>query len=630
MILSVPAPSAPPDPNSVRALLSAGGLHTHVQPIVDLAARRVVGHEALVRTPPGCAWRSPDTLFAAARRERCTLELEHACVQLALARRSTEPGIGQLFVNLSADALVHGALQQWRGGPAEPSTMTANAGGGTAGDLSGVVLELTEHQLVHDVDAVQAALSEWRAAGAALALDDFGDGRSSLRLWSELRPEFVKIDKYFVRHVHLESHKLKTLRALQQLAETFGSRLIAEGVEETDELMVLRDMGIPLVQGYLLGRPQATPRTLVPEEALTVLRSREIAVLPQERQIGNRGLTARSLLIDAPALDAHASHDEAMAMFRRHPDLHAFALVDKGRPIGLITRQTMQELALQNRYFRELYGRRPCRVHANKDPLCVDIHTPIEQLTQVLMSPDQRYLRDGFIITENGHYVGMGTGEQLVRRVTEARIEAARHANPLTFLPGNVPLTQHIERLHQHGAPFAACYADLNHFKAFNDHYGYWRGDEMIRTQARCLSEACDPRRDFIGHVGGDDFVLLMQSPDWRERLERAVQQFNQAARELYDEEAIEAGGIHAEDRHGVMRFHGFTTVSIGVVVVHPGRLRSAEDVANTAAVAKHHAKQARLGIYVLDERAAPDGQAPEPATAGGHAPAQSGADVSQ
>jgi diguanylate cyclase (GGDEF)-like protein len=218
----------------------------------------------------------------------------------------------------------------------------------------------------------------------------------------------------------------------------------------------------------------------------------------------------------------------------------------------------------------------------------------------------------------------------LVRRVTEARIEAARHANPLTFLPGNVPLTQHIERLLAHGAPFAACYADLNHFKAFNDHYGYWRGDEMIRTQARCLSEACDPRRDFIGHVGGDDFVLLMQSPDWRERLERAVQQFNQAARELYDDAAIEAGGIHAEDRHGIVRFHGFTTVSIGVVVVHPGRLRSAEDVANTAAIAKHHAKQGRLGLYVLDDGPMADAQAIDPVPVLEGIPPQFDAGVSQ
>lgn len=593
MILNIPAPNTALDPNSVRGLIATGALLMHVQPIVDVAAGKVMGHEALVRTPPRCAWRNPDMLFAAARREGCVLELEFACVRLALERLASKTGIGQLFVNFSADALVHCALGDWRG-----STLAQDNA-----DLTGVVIELTEHQLVHDVDALQAALSAWRARGVALALDDFGDGKSSLRLWSELRPDYVKIDKYFIRHVHSDSHKFKTLRALQQLAETFGSRLIAEGVEDTDDLMVLRDLGIPFAQGYSLGRPQPDSCPLMPDEALAVLRSRQIAVLPHERQIIKRGLTARALLIEAPALDANATHEQALQLLKQHPGLHALALVDNGRPIGLMPRHALQELSLQQLYFRDLWGRRPCLLHADTSPLLVDIHTPIEQLTEVLMSPNQRYLRDGFIITKNGHYVGLGTGEQLVRRVTEARIEAARHANPLTFLPGNVPITQHIERLLENGEVFAACYADLNHFKVFNDHYGYWRGDEMIRTQARCLSEACDPRRDFIGHVGGDDVVLLMQSTDWFKRLERAVEQFNQAARELYDEEARQAGGIYAEHRHGVVRFHPLTTISVGVVVVRPGQMYSAQEVANTAAVAKHEAKQRQLGVYVLDAR---------------------------
>ena len=608
-ILTLPGASAPPDPHSVRTLLRAGTLHMHLQPIVDAAARRVVGHEALVRTPAGCAWRTPDTLFAAARREGCTLELEHACLVAALARRhdTLGPGPGQLFVNLSAQALVHGALRMGRGPGAADTLQTAGL------DLAGVVLELTEHERVHDLAAVQEALSVWRAAGAALALDDFGDGRSSLRLWSELRPEYVKIDKYFVRRVHQEGHKLKTLRALQQLADTFGSRLIAEGVEEADELMVLRDLGIPFVQGYLLGHPRTEPTPDVPAAALAVLDSREIAVLPEDRPVIHRGLTAHTLLVDAPALPADATHEDALELFHHHPELEAAALVAGGYPVGLIARRTLQELSMQ-RYFRDLYGRRPCLLHASADPLCVDVHTPIEQLTQVLTSPDQRYLRDGFIITEGGRYLGLGTGEQLVRRVTEARIEAARHANPLTFLPGNVPLTLHIERLLDHGEAFTACYADLNHFKAFNDHYGYWRGDEMIRLQARCLTGACDPRRDFIGHVGGDDFVLLMQSADWHARLLAAVERFNRLARDLYDPAARQAGGILAEDRHGVMRFHGLTTVSIGVVRVSPARYRNAEQVASAAAAAKHLAKQAERGIHVVaeDREAAPDsGQSP-------------------
>ncbi|MDM7456462.1 MAG: phosphodiesterase [Tepidimonas sp.] len=590
-ILPLPSASASPDPHSVRGLLQTDSLRMHLQPIVDMAACRIIGHEALVRTPAECTWRTPDTLFAAARREGSVLELEQACMMAALVRRREVPGPGQLFVNLSAAAFVRVL-----------SLMANHVDTALNLDWSGVVIELTEHEHVHDVSAAQEALTFWRGRGGALALDDFGDGRSSLRLWSELRPEYIKIDKYFIHHIHREGHKIKTLRALQQLAETFGSRLIAEGVEEADELMALRDLNIPLVQGYFLGRPDLQPATEIPQAAMDVLQSRQLAVLPEDRPVINRGLTARSLMTIAEALPSTANHKQALDFFAKHPDLHAVALLEEGKPLGLLARHTMEELAIQQPYFRELYGKRPCIRHANTSPLIVDANTPIEQLTSVLVSADQRYLREGFIITEGGRYIGLGTGEQLVRRVTEARIEAARHANPLTFLPGNVPLTLHMERLLENREPFTACYADLNNFKAFNDHYGYWRGDEMIRLQARCLSEACDPRKDFIGHVGGDDFVLLMQSEDWHERVTNAVEKFNTLAQELFDENARKAGGIYAEDRHGIMRFHPMTTVSIGAVRVQPKKFAHAEQVANAAAMAKHHAKQSRLGIYVDDE----------------------------
>ncbi len=596
-ILTMPDTFRDADPHSVRRLIAGRELQMHLQPIVDVAAQRVMGHEALVRTPADCAWRTPEQLFAAAAREGCTLELELACVRTALQRRHESALQGLLFINVSATALVQRALdaasQGWYGG-----TM------GQTLPLAGVVLELTEHERVHDLDALQQALALWRGAGAALALDDFGDGRSSLRLWSELHPEYVKIDKYFTRQVHTIGHKLQTLRALQHLAQTFGAQLVAEGVEHADELRVLRDLGITLAQGYLLGRPRPQPQLAVPEEALAVLREREIAVLPEEHRVVNRALTARALLIEAPTLAPRDSNEQALERFRRHPGLHAMAIVDDGRPVGLLTRRALQERAL-HRYFRELHGRDPCLTLANPQPLCVEVHTPIERLTEVLTSADQTYLRDGFILTDQGRYVGLGTGEQLVRRVTEARIEAARHANPLTSLPGNVPLSLHIERLLENGEPFTACYADLNHFKAFNDHYGYWRGDEMIRLQARCLSAACDPRRDFIGHVGGDDFVLLMQSPDWEPRLQAAVERFNDQARALYDEAARQAGGIMAEDRHGTLRFHPLTTVSIGVLRVQPGHYRTAEQVASAAAHAKHQAKLTNAGLYRLDSASA-------------------------
>ncbi len=220
-------------------------------------------------------------------------------------------------------------------------------------------------------------------------------------------------------------------------------------------------------------------------------------------------------------------------------------------------------------------------------------------MTAVLTSSDQRYLTDGFIVTEGGRYLGLGFGDQLVRVVTEARIEAARHANPLTFLPGNIPITEHIERLLASGGAFVACYGDLNDFKPYNDHYGYWRGDEMIRLVARTLVSHCDPRRDFVGHVGGDDFVVLFQSDDWLDRCERIVATFNDGARSLFDDDALARGGIEAEDRHGVMRFFKCTTLSIGAVPVRPGIFNRPEQVASAAAAAKHKAKLSSLGLAI-------------------------------
>jgi diguanylate cyclase (GGDEF)-like protein len=232
-------------------------------------------------------------------------------------------------------------------------------------------------------------------------------------------------------------------------------------------------------------------------------------------------------------------------------------------------------------------------------PLILDKHTGLDAMTAVLTSSDQRYLTEGFVVTEGGRYFGLGTGEQLVRVVTEARIEAARHANPLTFLPGNIPISEHIDRLLASGGEFVACYCDLNDFKPYNDHYGYWRGDEMIRLVARTLVSHCDPRRDFVGHVGGDDFVVLFQSDDWLDRCERVIATFNERALLLFDKDALERGGIEAEDRQGVLRFFKCTTLSIGAVPVRPCVFTKAEQVASAAAAAKHKAKLSSVGLAI-------------------------------
>lgn len=576
---------------TVGQILARRGLMAHYQPIVQLKCGTVMGHESLIRGPADSPLRTPDALFQAARIEDLTVELEQACLREGLRSWANHAPGKRLFLNLSARAIV------------ELVTRASVSGVMKALDAAEVspaalVIEITEHEHITDLPRLIAAASELRAQGLRFALDDFGDGRSSLRLWAELRPEIVKIDKYFIRDLQDEAVKVQTLKGLTRFAETFGTVLVAEGIETEAELQIVRDLGIELGQGYFLGRPEPVPSLEVLQRAGEVIASSVIAVLPEMTRAASATFTVERLVVRAPALDPQVTVDDVARAFASDAGLRAMAVVDGGRPVGLLNRQTFVDRYARP-YFKELYGRKPCMLFANTTPLVMDKHTGLDAMTAVLTSADQRYLTEGFIVTEGGRYLGLGTGEQLVRVVTEVRIEAARHANPLTFLPGNIPISEHIDRLLASGGEFVACYGDLNDFKPYNDHYGYWRGDEMIRLVARTMVSHCDPRRDFVGHVGGDDFVVLFQSDDWLDRCERIVTTFNQLALSLFDEDALANGGIEAEDRHGVRRFFKFTTLSIGVVPVRPGVFTRSDQVASAAAAAKHKAKLSSIGLAI-------------------------------
>ena len=572
-------------------LLKDGSLWPVFQPIVGMHDGSIYAHEALIRGPQGMPLHTPDALLAAARKEGLLLAFEIACVAAALEQWSALRQPGRLFVNLSASAL----LQMMRGRSGAALAQSVRKLGLQPRML---VVEITEHEHVADIQALGEVVQQVHAAGVMLALDDFGDGRSSLRLWSELQPDIVKIDKYFTADLSRQAKKLQTLRALMQIAEIFGTSLVAEGIETADDLRVVRDLGISLGQGYFMGRPMAQPREHIESEAEQVLSNPRVAVMPAMRTASVSGRLAEVQTIFAPTVTSQTPHDDLARLFEVHPGLHAAAIVDEGVPVGLIDRRQFME-RYAKRYFKELYGTKTCVTFANLSPRLIERDHDIEELVGILTSQDQRYLTEGYIVTDNGRYVGLGTGDQLVRMVTESRIEAARHANPLTFLPGNIPITEHIERLLASGGEFVACYGDLNNFKPFNDHYGYWRGDEMIRLMAKCAVGHCDPQRDFVGHVGGDDFILLFQSDDWEQRCERLIEAFDTHAQSLYDEAGRAAGGIEAEDRHGVRRFFPFTSLSIGSVRVRGGQFRSAELVANAAASAKHSAKLANVGLFV-------------------------------
>ncbi|QID17159.1 EAL domain-containing protein [Nitrogeniibacter mangrovi] len=577
----------------IEQIISTRALGFEFQPIAHLSQRTLHGFEALMRGPAGSELASPERMLEVARYAGLSLELERlSCLEAIKAfARLQLPGL--LFLNASAGTIASFA-EPGGGG----LIATAREHGISEARL---VLELTEHERVTDIDRFAGTVAVLRDAGIKLALDDFGDGRSSVRLWTQLKPELVKFDRFFVRDAHVDARKHAVLKSLFQLAEALDTPVVIEGIETREDLMVARDLGCQFAQGYLLGRPHPAPARELRTEVCAWLAQAGLASAPMPAQRRNVLETVESLLVHAPTVRPGDSCEAVLRTFGRHEDVHALAVVQDDRPIGLINRQKFTDKMSQP-FHIDLFGRRPCAIFMDPNPLRVDRYSGIESLATVMLGEDQRYLTDGFIVTDGGAYAGLGTGERLVRAVTERRIEAARLANPLTCLPGNIPITDHIRRLLGAEAPFSAAYFDLNHFKPYNDLYGYWRGDEMIKLAAAVMVRHCDSRCDFLGHVGGDDFVVLFQSPDWVERCEAIIEEFNRRARCLFDDAELARGGFVSEDRRGHETFFPLTSISVGVVTVPPGCAIDPEGVASSAAAAKKAAKRAKDHFFAAGD----------------------------
>lgn len=568
-----------------------GVLHGVFQPIVAVAKCEIIAHEGLIRGLSDSPMHLPGALFRAAALGGFSDDLEHHAGDVILDAYAKIKRTSMLFVNFSARAVAQ--LGSKAGCEQLQRTLSQC-------DLPArrLVIEITEHERVADHAAMGAAIRMLRGIGVAIALDDFGDGSSSLRLWAEIEPEFVKIDSYFCHNIHKDGKKVQSVKAMLRLAESFGSRIIAEGIECEADLRVVRDLGVDCVQGYAMGYPAEEPSATVPAAARVVLAARDIAVFPELRRAYNHTQTAGQLVISAPAVTSSTTNQKLLELFQDHPHLHSVAVLKDEQPVGLINRRRFLEIYTLP-YYPEVYGRKSCATFMESDPLLIEVSRPLEELIHVLTAEDQRYLNDGYVFVDAGKYVGIGAPEQLVRSVTEFRIESARHANPLTFLPGNIPITEHIRRLLQGKNPFCASYCDLNAFKPYNDQFGYWQGDKMIRLLASVIVQECDSQRDFAGHVGGDDFVVLFQSEDWEIRCAKIIARFNAASPALYDTRARGLGYIEAEDRLGNPTRFPMTTLSIGAVRIAPGEFDLPEDVASAAAGAKHHAKKSKAGLFV-------------------------------
>jgi diguanylate cyclase (GGDEF)-like protein len=193
-------------------------------------------------------------------------------------------------------------------------------------------------------------------------------------------------------------------------------------------------------------------------------------------------------------------------------------------------------------------------------------------------------------------------------RAVLRRTQAARDLSPLTGLPGNFKITAEIEKAIQESRKFALVHGDLDNFKAFNDHYGFMRGDEVIRFCGSCLSEAATSlgiENAFVGHIGGDDFVAMIP-PDMAEPYcKEVIERFDDGILDLYDTADALRGYIEVIDRRGERYAFPVVSLSLGVASTDVREIGTQWEASAIAVEMKEFAKKQPGSTYRIDRRTA-------------------------
>lgn len=239
--------------NHIFSLLDNDGVGVHFQPIVD-SGRRVLAYEALARVGNLGPFHNIEAVFRSAIGHGVISQLDMYCREMAISTYARQRGCHEhvpLFINICPETLtdpVH--LVGLTDGIIERAGMSKEH----------VVLELTEFSAISNWDLFKEAVSHYRSRGYRIAIDDFGAGYGGLRMLSEIMPDYVKVDKYFIRGNDDSAVRLSILESVVALCKTLGILVVAEGIETEEEFTTSRLCGVDLYQGYRFGKPEAYMR----------------------------------------------------------------------------------------------------------------------------------------------------------------------------------------------------------------------------------------------------------------------------------------------------------------------------------------------------------------------------------
>ena len=320
---------------------------------------------------------------------------------------------------------------------------------------------------------------------AQVAIDDFGIGHSGLHLLCTSHPDLIKVDRFFVSGIERDAKKKVFLSSIVTLARSLGVWVVAEGVETEAEFRICREIGCDLVQGYFIAKPTVNIQALQSRYSVVTAANRN-----DRRERHDSSRLIRPELDKVAPLEVGSGMEHVLNTFRRDKSRSFFPVVDDQRqPVGIVHEFDLKEF-VYSPFGKDLLVNKgqPYRLRSFVKPCLVcDVNAPIDRILASFAIRDDE---PAVVIVEEGRYLGLLQAAALVRLMNELNLMVARNQNPLTKLPGNNSIADYLATAFEdEGNSWSFAYFDLDHFKPFNDRFGFRQGDRAIMLFADLMRQ---------------------------------------------------------------------------------------------------------------------------------------------
>ncbi|WP_295054982.1 GGDEF domain-containing protein [Sulfuricurvum sp.] len=563
------------------------------QPIVDIHSGTLFGVEALLRGTDTLGFESIESFFDRLYEENILYSFDLLLREKVIDKFCTIEGYEslKLFYNLDNRVL---EMTDFSKGNTFRLLKRHNL------DPKAIVFELSEHNEILNIDHFTKLMHHYGDEGFCIAIDDFGIGQSGYKLLYHCTPNIIKIDRFFLTDIDKDPKKKLLARNMVQLSTLLGCRVIAEGVETERELLVCREIGCHMVQGYFVQRPTLDCTLVVNKYLILSDNFKE-----EKRSISNQKIVLKRLE-PLKAIMVGDSMEVLLDLLNEKGTYLVPVLDTAMHPVGIIHEHQLKSIACSP-YGRSLTQNRSSNLSALEnyiEPIpVVDLTMPLETMIE-LFSLSQN--APGVLIVESSRYIGYLSAREMIEVVHERNLIRARDENPLTRLPGNFRINEYIANVIESGSDTVLAYFDFDHFKPYNDYYGFRSGDRVILLFAELMHKVlCSDY--FKGHIGGDDFfvgAILDEIHTFETicgEIETLIAAFSDEVRAFYEPSDRERGCIVGEDRDGNVR--EFKLLGVSSVVIRMGSgssITSSEHLQRMFAMEKKNAKKSPNHMSII------------------------------